>query len=110
MAEFRGEQFRVPPHIHTEHDETVHVLEGSLGVMLGEETFTATAGTTFTIPIGVMHSVYNDTEKRVRFLNIIAPASYLSFFDELAAAAQGKMPAPEVTMQVMAKFGLKPVK
>jgi quercetin dioxygenase-like cupin family protein len=28
VAEFRGSSFRIPPHVHTEHDETIYVLEG----------------------------------------------------------------------------------
>lgn len=41
VAEFRGNTFRIPPHIHTEHDETIYVLEGAMGVQLGERTLTA---------------------------------------------------------------------
>ncbi len=110
VAEFRAKgPFKIPPHLHTEHDEVIHVLEGSLDVMMGDETFTATAGTSFTTPIGVVHGVSSEGGP-VRFLNIIAPAKYLSFFEELAAAGQGAMPAPEQIMQVMQKYGLQPVR
>ena len=44
VAEFRSAGFRIPPHTHTEHDETILVLEGAMGVRLGEATFTARAG------------------------------------------------------------------
>src|SRR5689334_17039569 len=80
VAEFRGKGFRIPPHVHTEHDETIYVVEGELGVSLGDETFTATAGTSFSVPINVPHSVWNETDQQARFLNVIAPARYLDYF------------------------------
>jgi mannose-6-phosphate isomerase-like protein (cupin superfamily) len=44
------------------------VLEGEMGVRLGDQTFTAKVGTSFTIPIGVVHSVWNETGRPMRFL------------------------------------------
>lgn len=110
VAEFRGKGFRIPPHVHTEHDETIYCLEGELGVSLAGETFTATAGTSFTVPINVPHSVWNETDQEARFLNVIAPARYLDYFEEMAAAATDRLPAPEVMKAVMGRYGLQPVK
>jgi quercetin dioxygenase-like cupin family protein len=110
VAEFRGQGFRVPPHIHTEHDENIYVLEGELGVLLGERTFKAPAGTSFSIPIGVQHSVWSESDVPVRFLNTIVPARYLDYFHELALVARdGKMAAPEDMRRVMGKYGLVPM-
>ena len=75
VAEFRGNTFRIPPHIHPEHDETIYVLDGQVGVKLGERTLTATAGSSFTIPVNVPHAICNESGERVRFLNIIVAAS-----------------------------------
>jgi mannose-6-phosphate isomerase-like protein (cupin superfamily) len=110
VAEFRGNTFRIPPHIHTEHDETIHVLEGQMEVRLGGRTFTATAGSSFTIPVNVPHAIWNESAVRVRFLNIIVGARYLDYFREMAAAATAALPPPEVIAQVMGRFGLQPVK
>jgi mannose-6-phosphate isomerase-like protein (cupin superfamily) len=110
VAEFRGNTFRIPPHIHTEHDETIYVLEGSMGVKLGERTFTATAGCSFTIPINVPHTIWNESGVRVRFLNVIVAARYLDYFREMAAAATTSLPPPDVIAKVMGHFGLRPVK
>jgi quercetin dioxygenase-like cupin family protein len=110
VAEFRGKGFRIPVHEHTEHDETIYVLEGELGVRLGDATFTAPAGTSFTIPIGAPHSVWNESEVPVRFLNTIVPARYLDYFHEMALVAkEGKLAPPEEMKRVMARYGLKPV-
>lgn len=110
VAEFRGSAFRIPPHVHTEHDETIYVLDGQMGVKLGERTFTATAGSSFTIPVGVPHAIWNESGVRVRFLNIIVAARYLDYFREMAAAATTSLPPPEVIAKVMGRYGLRPVK
>ena len=110
VAEFRGDTFRIPPHSHTEHDETIYVLEGRMGVKLGERTFTATAGSSFTIPVNVPHAIWNESGARVRFLNIIVAARYLDYFREMAAAATTGLPPPDVIAKVMGRYGLQPVK
>ncbi len=109
VAEFRGSSFRIPPHIHTEHDETIYVLEGRMEVMLGERTFTAAAGSSFTIPVHVPHAIWNETGARVRFLNVIVGARYLEYFREMAAAATTGLPPPDVIARVMGHYGLRPV-
>jgi quercetin dioxygenase-like cupin family protein len=110
VAEFRGNAFRIPPHIHTEHDETIYVLEGRMGVKLGERTLTATAGSFFTIPVNVPQAIWNESGARVRFLNIIVAARYLDYFREMAAAATTGLPPPDVIARVMGRYGLQPVK
>lgn len=112
VGEFRGTQFRIPPHTHTQHDENIYVLEGELGVRLGEETFVARAGSSFTIPVGVPHSAWNETGQLVRFLNIIVPGRYIEYFHELAAAAAatpGSLPPPAEIARIMGRFGLVPL-
>jgi quercetin dioxygenase-like cupin family protein len=109
VAEFRGKGFRIPVHTHTQHDESIYVLEGELGVRLGDETFSAKAGTSFTIPIDVPHSVWNESDVPVRFLNTIVPARYLDYFHEMALVAkEGRLAPPEEMRRVMARYGLRP--
>ena len=110
VAEFRGSRFRIPPHIHTEHDETIYVLEGRMEVKLGDLTFTASAGSSFTIPVNVPHAIWNESGVRVRFLNIIVAARYLDYFREMAAAATTSLPPPDVIAKVMGRYGLQGVK
>lgn len=109
VAEFRGSSFHIPPHTHTEHDETVYIIEGELNVSLGDETFLATAGATFTVPVNVAHSVWNESGNQVRFLNTIVPARYLDYFHEMALASQDSLPGPGTMRAIMAKYGLHPV-
>jgi mannose-6-phosphate isomerase-like protein (cupin superfamily) len=109
VAEFRGSSFRIPPHTHTEHDETIYIVEGELTVSLGDEIFVATAGTSFTVPINVPHSVWNETGKQARFLNTIVPARYLDYFHEMALASKDSLPGRDVMQAIMGKYGLRPV-
>ncbi len=79
---------------------------------LGEETFVARAGSSFTIPVGVPHSAWNETGQLVRFLNIIVPGRYIEYFHELAAAAAatpGSLPPPAEIARIMGRFGLVPL-
>lgn len=111
IAEFRGTKFRVPPHAHTEHDENIYVLEGELGVRMGDETWVAPAGSSFTIPVGVQHALWNETGRLVRFLYVIVPGRYLDYFREMAAAAAatpGSLPPPAEIARVMGRYGLVP--
>jgi quercetin dioxygenase-like cupin family protein len=94
--------------VHTEHDESIYVLEGTLGVRLGDETFDAPAGTSFTIPIDTLHSVWNESDVPVRFLNTIVPARYLDYFHELALVAKEQKIGPtEEIKQAMKRYGLR---
>ena len=110
IGEFRGKRFRIPPHVHTQHDENIYVLEGELGVSMGDQTWVASAGSSFTIPVGVAHALWNETGRLVRFLNIIVPGRYLEYFREMAASAPaGALPAPAEIARVMGRFGLVPL-
>lgn len=109
VAEFRGTDFKIPPHTHTEHDEVIYVVEGEMQMMLGEKTFTCKAGDSITIPIGVPHSTMVEAGKHVRFLNMISPARYLDYFQELALAIKAGGFSPATAKPVMLKFGLQPI-
>ena len=109
VAEFRGKNYRIPPHTHTEHDENIFVVKGPIQVRLGDRTFTAETGSSFTIPVHVPHSMWNETSNETSFLNIIAPARYLEYFRELSLAATEALPTKEKIVPIMHKYGLQPV-
>lgn len=108
VAEFRGTDFKIPPHTHTEHDEILYVVEGEMQMLLGDKVFTCKTGDSITIPIGMVHSTWVEPGKHVRFLNTIVPARYLDYFHELALAVKANGLKPEVVKPVMQKYGLKP--
>ena len=71
-----------PPHIHHREDEAFWVLEGELEIRVGEETFTAGAGSFIHLPRGVTHSYQNVGTGLARFLTFLAPAGLERFFIE----------------------------
>jgi uncharacterized cupin superfamily protein len=46
-----------PPHTHSNEDEISHVLEGEIGVMIGDEVYRATAGSYVLKPRGVVSRI-----------------------------------------------------
>ena len=47
------------PHIHVNEDQVIVVLSGELGVRVGDEEWTASAGETVYRPKGLPHAVWN---------------------------------------------------
>jgi mannose-6-phosphate isomerase-like protein (cupin superfamily) len=71
-------------HAHERLEEIWYVLDGELEFRLGEETFTATAGSTVFVPPRVAHAFANRTEVAARFRLIMSPPGHDRYFDELA--------------------------
>ncbi len=75
-----------PAHRHERLTDSFYVLEGTLGVVLGEEEHRAGPGSYAFVPPGNRHTVSNPSEEPVRFLNITAPGGLERYLRELAAA------------------------
>jgi mannose-6-phosphate isomerase-like protein (cupin superfamily) len=72
------------PHRHYHHDEVFYVLEGTLTVRVGAQTFTAPPGSFVIVPRGVVHQPLNPTPDPVRVLLVFSPAGMDRFFAEAA--------------------------
>jgi mannose-6-phosphate isomerase-like protein (cupin superfamily) len=83
----------VEPHIHQREDELSFVLEGSGWARVGEWEVEATAGSYVWKPRGVLHTFWNPGPEPARILEIISPAGFEDFFEELAVLLQTS-PAP----------------
>jgi mannose-6-phosphate isomerase-like protein (cupin superfamily) len=73
-----------PVHTHRNEDEYSVILDGTIGLELDGETVEATAGDVVAKPRGVPHAVWNATDEPARFLEVIAPGGFDSYFAELA--------------------------
>ena len=73
-----------PPHTHANEDETSFVIEGEIGVLIGDKEFRAGAGTYVLKPRGVPHAFWNPGPGPSRILEIISPAGFERYFEELA--------------------------
>lgn len=75
----------VEPHIHEREDELSYVLKGTIWARVGEEEIEATTGSYVWKPRGVLHTFWNPGPEPARILEIIAPAGFERFFEELGA-------------------------
>ena len=75
----------MPMHRHLNETKTFYAVEGSLTVQIANEIYIATPGASIVVPNGTMHTMWNETERRVRFLSIVAPGGLEQYYAEVAA-------------------------
>lgn len=93
--------FMVPPHTHRDFDEWSYVLEGRIGARIGDDEFTAEAGSYILKPRGLMHTFWNAGPAHARIIELITPAGFETFFERLGQlAASG-----ELTDELMVSMG-----
>lgn len=73
-----------PLHTHRNEDEYSYVLEGRIGVQLGDEVLEAGPGELVFKPRGVPHAFWNAGDEPARLLELISPAGFENYFRELA--------------------------
>jgi quercetin dioxygenase-like cupin family protein len=73
-----------PVHTHRNEDEYSYVLEGRIGVQLGERVLEAGPGELVFKPRGVPHAFWNAGDEPARMLELISPAGFENYFRELA--------------------------
>jgi quercetin dioxygenase-like cupin family protein len=73
-----------PVHTHRNEDEYTYVLEGQVGLQLGDEVIEAGPGDLVFKPRGVPHAFWNAGDEPARMLEIISPAGFEDYFRELA--------------------------
>lgn len=74
-----------PVHTHSREDEFSFVLEGDVGVRVGDREFVAKPGEIVAKPRGVPHAFWNAGEGSARILELISPAGFETYFAEAAA-------------------------
>jgi len=73
-----------PLHTHRNEDEYSYVLEGRIGVQLGDEVLEAGPGELVFKPRGVPHAFWNAGDVPARLLELISPAGFENYFREMA--------------------------
>src|ERR687889_144838 len=69
-----------PMHTHRYEEEYPYVLEGEVGVQVGEEVLVACSGDLVFKPRGVAHAFWNPADEPARALEIISPAGFERYF------------------------------
>jgi mannose-6-phosphate isomerase-like protein (cupin superfamily) len=103
-----------PMHRHSREDEYSYVLEGTLVAALGDDIVHARAGDLVFKPRGQWHTFWNAGDGPCRILEIISPAGFEHYFDELPAddgsadwkQRYGTETDPTRTERIVMQFGL----
>ncbi len=111
-----------PLHRHTREDEYSYVLSGRLGALLGDDVVEAGPGDLVFKPREQWHTFWNAGDEPCRILEIIAPAGFERYFQDLVAmgGVTGATPAqleelneryalqmrPETVPELLERFGL----
>ena len=109
----------IPPHVHETVDQITYVVEGTVGIRVGDVEVAARAGTYVRKPRGVPHAHWNPTDARARVLEITFPGGFEDFFrglslgaapDELAAygVRYGTRFLPEWIPELSERYGVSP--
>jgi quercetin dioxygenase-like cupin family protein len=72
-----------PMHTHEHEDECSYVLEGEVGIQIGDEVTVAKPGDMVFKPRGIPHAFWNAGDTPARLLEIISPAPFANYFAEL---------------------------
>ena len=85
------------------------MLAGELHFRLGEEVIRGVPGSVIYVPGDQPHTFSNPSDEPAKMVFIVSPGGFEHFFREMASAAGGAMPPPEVAAQLNEKYGAKPV-
>src|SRR5213082_2198237 len=96
-----------PLHRHTREDEYSFVLTGRMGALLGDDVVEAGPGDLVFKPRNQWHTFWNAGDEQCRILEIIAPAGFEQFFDELSDMGGVAGAAPEALAALSERYGLE---
>lgn len=99
-----------PMHTHRREDEYTYVLEGEVGVQIGDEVHVAQPGDLVFKPRNVPHAFWNPGDVPARALEIISPAGFERYFREIAPLLPPANNGPldmEALGALMAKYELE---
>ena len=98
-----------PPHSHSNNEECVYVLAGTLRYSVGAETRDLTAGQTMSTPRGAVHAFSNPFAETARALIVMSPDVGAQYFRDVAAVINaGGPPDKGALISVMSRYGLVP--
>ena len=97
-----------PLHRHRHEDEYSYVLEGRVGALLGDELLYGEPGDLIFKPRAQWHTFWNAGDEPARILEIISPAGFERYFEEVGAlAAAPGPPDRERVVAIADRYGLE---
>jgi uncharacterized cupin superfamily protein len=87
--------------------KTLYAVEGTLTVQIADEIYLVMPGASVLVPAGSMHTMWNETERRVRFLSVVAPGGLERYYAEVGALVPSKgKPDIEAVIATSAQYGI----
>jgi hypothetical protein len=96
-----------PLHRHNREDEYSSVIEGRMGALLGDEVLDAGPGDLVFKPRGQWHTSWNAGDEPCRILEIISPARFEGYFEELVDMGGAAGAAPEAMAELCVRYELE---
>jgi quercetin dioxygenase-like cupin family protein len=98
-----------PLHRHAHEDEYSYVLEGRVGVQLGDDVLEAGPGELVFKPRNQWHAFWNPGDEPARLLEIISPGGFERYFAEIAPLLPPNREEPdfEALAAAQARYGLE---
>jgi quercetin dioxygenase-like cupin family protein len=96
-----------PLHRHSREDEYSYVLEGRVGALLGDAVVYGGPGDLLYKPRGQWHTFWNAADEDASLLEIISPAGFEKYFQELAELFADGKPDPVKIGPVAKRYGLE---
>jgi len=96
-----------PLHRHTREDEYSYVTEGRVGALLGDDVVIGEPGDLIYKPRDQWHTFWNAGDEPARLLEIISPAGFEHFFEELVDLGGVANASPETLANLNERYGLE---
>ena len=96
-----------PLHRHSREDEYSYVLEGRVGALLGDDVVIGEVGDLIFKPRGQWHSFWNAGDQPARILEIISPAGFEKYFEEIVDMGGSRRAKPEALQDLAQRYGLE---
>ena len=96
-----------PLHRHTREDEYSFVLEGRMGALLGDDVVEAGPGDLVHKPRDQWHTFWNAGDTPCRILEIISPAGFERFFEEIVDRGGVTAVSPDDFGELCGRYGLE---
>ena len=96
-----------PLHRHTREDEYSYIIEGRVGALLGDEVVIGAPGDLIFKPRNQWHTFWNAGDQPARILEVISPAGFERYFEELVDLGGVAAAGPETLGELCGRYQLE---